>query len=178
MSSGIYFAYGSNINLDQMERRCPDAVPLRPVTLYGYELTFRGGGVATIMPKEGGKVPGLLWRITPECEQSLDHYEGFPSLYGKESVVVKDGRNTGYRAMVYVMTPRYARVPAEPSKGYFDGIRQGYLQNGIPTEPLTSALKRVREEARVYDEQQPWRGFTPWTPKAPARKPKHKNMHR
>ena len=42
----LYFAYGSNINLTQMEYRCPDATPLVPVMLHGYELTFRGGGVA------------------------------------------------------------------------------------------------------------------------------------
>lgn len=41
----LYFAYGSNINLTQMEYRCPDATPLMPVMLHGYELTFRGGGV-------------------------------------------------------------------------------------------------------------------------------------
>ncbi len=38
----LYFAYGSNINLDQMAQRCPDAQVVGPVTLENYELLFRG----------------------------------------------------------------------------------------------------------------------------------------
>ncbi len=90
MEQRLYFAYGSNINLDQMKRRCPGAVPIMPVVLNNYELSFRGmGGVATILPKEGAKVHGLLWDLTPACEHSLDRYEGYPRLYGKETVTVK-----------------------------------------------------------------------------------------
>ena len=51
----LYFAYGSNINLDQMAQRCPDAQVVGPVTLENYELLFRGNlrgaGVATIAPR-------------------------------------------------------------------------------------------------------------------------------
>ena len=56
----LYFAYGSNINLDQMAQRCPDAQVVGPVTLENYELLFRGNlrgaGVATIAPREGSTV--------------------------------------------------------------------------------------------------------------------------
>lgn len=38
----LYFAYGSNINLDQMDMRCPDARVVGTVVLEGYELLFRG----------------------------------------------------------------------------------------------------------------------------------------
>ena len=58
MADGLYFAYGSNINLDQMEYRCPDASVVGPVVLDNYELLFRSSGVATIAPKEGGRVHG------------------------------------------------------------------------------------------------------------------------
>ena len=57
MEETLYFAYGSNINLDQMAYRCPAAQVVGPVVLEGYELLFRGNasgnGVATIKPKEG-----------------------------------------------------------------------------------------------------------------------------
>jgi hypothetical protein len=65
----LYFAYGSNINLDQMARRCPEATVVEPVTLENYELLFRGNGggcgVATISPKEDSTVHGLLCRYLP-----------------------------------------------------------------------------------------------------------------
>ena len=77
MENTLYFAYGSNINLGQMEYRCPDASVVGPVTLENYELLFRRGGFATIAPKEGETVHGLLWSLTPECERSLNRYEGY-----------------------------------------------------------------------------------------------------
>ena len=88
----LYFAYGSNMNLNQMAFRCPDAEVVESVRLEGYRLAFRtnggGNGVATILPKEGSYVDGVLWRISERDEQHLDHYEGFPFLYGKEPVTV------------------------------------------------------------------------------------------
>ena len=63
MENTLYFAYGSNINLDQMAYRCPDASVVGPVTLENYELLFRRGGFATLAPTEGETVTGLLWSI-------------------------------------------------------------------------------------------------------------------
>ena len=44
MSGTLYFAYGSNINLNQMAVRCPDAKVVEPAVLENYELLFRGHG--------------------------------------------------------------------------------------------------------------------------------------
>ena len=140
--SGLYFAYGSNINLDQMSYRCPAAQVVGPVTLEGYELLFRGSGVATIGPKKGGKVHGLLWKITPDCERSLDRYEGYPYLYGKMPVAVKDQSGQEYTVMAYVMSKRYL-TPAIPPESYYQGILEGYRQNGLPV----AALKKARDHA-------------------------------
>lgn len=76
----LYFAYGSNLNLDQMARRCPDAEPVGRVRLDGYRLAFRrtGGGYLTILPDKGNHVDGLLWKVSAQDEQALNHYEGFP----------------------------------------------------------------------------------------------------
>ena len=83
MKESYYFAYGSNMNLDQMAYRCPAASVVEKVKLEGYRLTFcgrgKGCGVATILPEEGSRVEGVLWKITPECEKSLDFYEGTSS---------------------------------------------------------------------------------------------------
>lgn len=66
MSERLYFAYGSNINLNQMARRCPGAEVIGPATLNGYRLAFRAqSGVATIIPAPTKQVKGLLWRLTP-----------------------------------------------------------------------------------------------------------------
>ena len=87
----IYLAYGSNINLEQMARRCPTAKVLESKMLQGHELEFRG--VATIVPKKGAEVPVLIWEIGERDEIALDRYEGFPSLYRKEIFEMKVGGN-------------------------------------------------------------------------------------
>jgi len=112
----LYFAYGSNINLEQMAYRCPGAKVFGPAALEGYELLFRGNssrgyGVATIAPKEGSRVEGLLWRITPANERSLDIYEGYPSFYEKETVSVKTPNGQSFAVMAYVMTNERLRAP-------------------------------------------------------------------
>lgn len=151
MEEKLYFAYGSNINLEQMSYRCPAAQVVGPVTLEGYELLFRGNaggwGVATIAPCEGSTVHGLLWEITPECERSLDRYEGYPSFYGKEPVTVRDKGGQEIAVMAYVMTGcDLWWAPAPPTPNYYGGIRDGYRQNGLPLAPLKKALEHVQDE--------------------------------
>ena len=149
MGEKLYFAYGSNINLDQMAHRCPDATPVGPVMLENYKLLFRGmtnhGGVATIHPKHGSYVYGLMWKLTPECEKSLDHYEGYPHLYRKEQVTVFDAKGQEVPVMVYIMNDRY-RSPSIPSDAYYLGIREGYRQNRLPVKHLEKALDYVHAE--------------------------------
>ena len=87
MKTQIYVAYGSNMNVEQMKRRCPNAKPIGKYILGDYKLEFRG--VANIIKCKGKKVPVALWEITEECEKSLDIYEGYPRLYRKEYVKVE-----------------------------------------------------------------------------------------
>ena len=141
----IYAAYGSNMNLVQMKKRCPKAQVIGKGELRGYKLTFRGAGYANVEVSDHGSVPIVLWEITTECERALDRYEGFPRLYTKElvSIATVDGEKT---AMLYVMTKQYQDMPALPSEHYFEIIRQGYQDNEINTGSLMKALKFTRDE--------------------------------
>ena len=147
----LYFAYGSNINLEQMAYRCPDATVVGPVALENYELLFRRGGFATIAPSEGGKVHGLLWSITPDCERSLDRYEGYPRFYDKRMVTVRDGEGRSLSVMAYIMDERF-REPMLPSATYYNGILEGYQRNGLPVAALKKAWDHaVREVHQETD---------------------------
>ena len=44
MAERLYFAYGSNINLEQMAVRCPAAQVVGPAVLDGYELCSAATG--------------------------------------------------------------------------------------------------------------------------------------
>ena len=101
-----YIAYGSNLNLGQMARRCPTARVIGKGEIKDHELLFRGGSlsaVATVEPKAGSSVPVLIWEISPRDEFNLDRYEGYPRLYGKEMLEVElDGKRE--KMMAYTMT--------------------------------------------------------------------------
>lgn len=75
----LYLAYGSNLHLLQMARRCPTAKVFGTALLNGYRMLFRGngwGGVATVERDAESSVPVLLWEIQPADEAALDRYEG------------------------------------------------------------------------------------------------------
>ena len=151
-NSSYYFAYGSNINLDQMAHRCPDASVVGPVTLQNYELLFRRGGFATIAPKEGETVTGLLWSITPWCEQSLDRYEGYPRFYDKRMVTVRDSEGRSLSVMAYIMDERF-KEPMLPTTGYYNGILEGYRCSGLPAAALKEAWDHAVEEVHAETER-------------------------
>ena len=145
MGDRLYFAYGSNINLDQMAVRCPAAQVVGPVVLDGYELLFRGGrmgAVATVEPKEGSSVPVLLWKIREQDEAALDRYEGYPGFYGKQMMEV-DLNGKKVSAMVYVMTPGYEF--GVPSDRYADTILKGYEEAGFDLQILEDAIDHAYE---------------------------------
>ncbi len=136
----IYLAYGSNMNIKQMEERCPAARLLGTAVLEDWRLMFRRRRrpVATIEPERGCRVPVVLWEITPECEESLDVYEGFPVLYVKKDVqLLFDGKQV--TAMAYVMAPGHEL--GVPHDDYYRTILEGYRDNGLDPAPLDEAVR-------------------------------------
>ena len=138
--SKIYLAYGSNMNLEQMKYRCPNAVLLGTAVIENWRLMFRRKHrpVATIEKKAGCSVPVVLWEITEECEDSLDVYEGFPILYTKVDVPVEFNGKL-LNAMAYVMTPGHEL--GRPHSDYYNTILQGYRDNNIDPAPLDEAVR-------------------------------------
>jgi gamma-glutamylcyclotransferase (GGCT)/AIG2-like uncharacterized protein YtfP len=141
----LYFAYGSNMNKQQMKSRCPNARPIGAMKLDDYVLVFRG--VADIVPSPGDKVSGAVWRLTDACEAALDRYEGFrpndpaDGMYRKETIALEPfnaGGEIHTELMFYVMNST-GIMP--PSHSYFAGIRDGYKDFGLSTRPLLAALK-------------------------------------
>lgn len=140
--SKLYVAYGSNLNLTQMARRCPSAGIYGVGQLNNWELVYRGSMVnshATIRRKQGAYVPVLLWSIEPDDERRLDVYEGYPIYYYKRTVMVDIGSRKK-KAMVYIMDPR--NKPGTPSPTYVDTIRQGYIDNNLDLHKFEESLER------------------------------------
>ena len=133
----LYFAYGANTNIDSMAMRCPKSVKISAIELPHWRLVFKS--VADIEVSPNKKVHGVLWKITDECEKSLDYFEGYPHLYRKEyfNVSIDGDIET---VMFYKMNRKEYN---EPSKYYFELIEEGYIQNQIPTDLLWGALREL-----------------------------------
>ena len=138
-----YIAYGSNLNIRQMEHRCPDAKIVGSTELPGYRLAFRGhrAGVLTIEPDPDGVVPVGIWAISSEDEFSLDIYEGFPRLYRKETFTVSlNGKSI--KAIVYIMNE--GRPISRPSGYYLQTVLDGYDDFGFDIPGLLEANERAK----------------------------------
>lgn len=137
----LYVAYGSNLHLEQMAHRCPDAKPFGTGVLKNYSLTFwgnaRGNGVATVLPGADTDVPVVLWEISAADEKNLDRYEGFPYLYRKENIDVLMDDGSTATGMIYLMNHGQ---PTHPSDYYYNVIASGYRSFGFDTDFLDDAV--------------------------------------
>lgn len=134
----LYAAYGSNLNIDQMLARCPDATIAGVGYILNYRLVFRN--VADIEPAPGFRVPVGLWHISEDDEQSLDAYEGAPTLYRQQAFLV-----LFEEAIVFAMAYQMNREGySPPSDRYLQTIRKGYQDFGLMRYYLDTAVSASR----------------------------------
>jgi cation transport regulator ChaC len=120
----LVFAYGSNMDAEQMKRRCPDSKDeLCPLVAKaeGWKLCFpryserRRGGVGSIIRAPGETVWGVVYRIVShEDLVSLDRAEGiFTNAYHREWLTVKGGNGQELKTWTYFAVPQ-----DDPPKDY------------------------------------------------------------
>jgi gamma-glutamylcyclotransferase (GGCT)/AIG2-like uncharacterized protein YtfP len=113
-----------------MRERCPAAIPLHTFILDDWKLVF--SGVASIVPRSGDFVPGVLWYITKECEESLDVFEGYPHYYHKVVLRIDDREVMFYR--------KNNEELQDPHNAYLQVIREGYSDWQLDPIYLQQAL--------------------------------------
>lgn len=137
----LYVAYGSNLHLAQMARRCPDAKAYGSGAIKNYRLAFYN--VASILPSPGTAVPVGVWEISAQDEKKLDRYEGFPHLYRKENIEVVMNNGETVTAMVYIMNRD--GTESYPSESYYNIIYSGYRSFGLDTDYLVGTVNNIRQ---------------------------------
>ncbi|HVP39071.1 MAG TPA: gamma-glutamylcyclotransferase family protein [Candidatus Saccharimonadales bacterium] len=154
----LYFAYGSNLDWAQMQRRCPDAQFRCVAKLPDHRLIFprtsdrwQGGGVASVTPDSGQVVWGVVYEITPADLDSLDGFEGCQpgasdNNYNRETIRVYDrGRmKKPLDVQVYRAVPQGQHFA--PSAAYMKALLDGADHWKLP-ELYIEDLKRI-ETAR------------------------------
>jgi gamma-glutamylcyclotransferase (GGCT)/AIG2-like uncharacterized protein YtfP len=129
----VYFAYGSNLDIEQMSERCPDAQRIGAAALDGWRFEIGGRGYATIRSDDSATVWGGLWTLTTPDEAALDVCEGVRSgTYRKEILTVElDG--SPLKVLVYVEN---SSDVGRPTPQYLDRILRGADQFGLPPEHI------------------------------------------
>jgi gamma-glutamylcyclotransferase (GGCT)/AIG2-like uncharacterized protein YtfP len=98
----LYFAYGANMDLAGMARRCPRSKPLGAAKLARHRLAIMREGYLTIVRDGRSEVHGLLWELSLSDVGALDRFEETDAgLYAKivQPVVAAGGPK---RALIYV----------------------------------------------------------------------------
>jgi len=149
-----YFAYGSNLNLVDLESWCqrmgrPPALMVQagvPAFLPDHELVFdylspsRKGGVLDLRSSVGRIVPGALFDVTEEDLRTLDLKEGVPLIYHRveKRVLLGDGREVQARA--YEVAPAYRLPPpVAPADAYVAIVAAGLAAFGHDDRMLRAA---------------------------------------
>jgi gamma-glutamylcyclotransferase (GGCT)/AIG2-like uncharacterized protein YtfP len=125
-----YFAYGSNMDEDQMEYRCPGARLLHKVTIPDYTFRIDSRGVASIIPKRGAKVTGLLWEINKYHILSLDRFEGIKGRYYRRVAVPLEHEGRTITAIAYLSNSNCDRQYT-PKPGYMEKIIKAAKVHGF-----------------------------------------------
>jgi gamma-glutamylcyclotransferase (GGCT)/AIG2-like uncharacterized protein YtfP len=171
------FAYGSNVDQDQMRSRCPSARLVGVATLRGHAMAFAGysasrcGPVATVFKCDALDVPGALYSITHDDLARLDRFEGVPWMYTRTSAwVIANGKRR--RAEIYrLRSEQFARGLGTPSPAYLGLIVRAYHGLGLSKESLSIAIGLAARVKRTQPREAPLTSRTPdptygsrWTP--------------
>lgn len=128
-----YIAYGSNLSVEQMAHRCPEAKIVGTTVLKNWKLVFKH--YADIEPCKGSEVPVLIWEISEVDEKRLDKYEGVhKSSYTKKYLP---------EGMVYIMAKK--RKIEVPTQEYLGKIESGYDKFGFDKEILNKAVNEAQK---------------------------------
>lgn len=144
-----YFAFGSNVDLDRIRKRCPSAQSLTTGKLEDYKLVFnmmgnkeegKGGGIANIEESIGDYVLGALYRIDKQELQELNVLEQSMN-YSVETMDIIVTEDYSIDATVYISHEKSSERYA-PTKSYRNFIIKGMESNKFPDD-YQSEVKRM-----------------------------------
>jgi gamma-glutamylcyclotransferase len=86
----MYFAYGSNLQMKQMAKRCPESRLIGSATLHSYRWQINERGYANVVADSQSSVEGICYLLSDKDEARLDRSEGVHTgAYEKEELHVE-----------------------------------------------------------------------------------------
>ena len=145
----LYFAYGSNMDVEAMAQRCPRSKPLGPARLARFRFFIMESGWASVVPDPRREVHGVLWDLALADVRVLDTYEDIRSgLYKKIMQPVLRGQGASARALVYVGG---SNKPGPAQPGYMEEVLAAARHWNFPDAYLRELQAFVPQSARGKD---------------------------
>lgn len=154
----LYFAYGSNMDWNQIRERCPSASFVGIAMLRDHRLAFtrksqkRNCGVADAVVDPGHSIWGVVYEVDDRDVGGLDASEGYSPGRGnndyrrEERHVFPDGDGTKPLAVaVYFATPD--SNPPLPNQAYKDQILAGARWWHLPKVYTSQVLETIEVAA-------------------------------
>jgi len=145
MTDTWYFAYGSNLLIDQKQWRTGTIRRATRCRLPGYRFALNkraqsGDGVyANIVPDESQIVWGVAYLCDDEAISELDGYEGVSGgHYRHYQVEVVTDAGDVLQAMTYVAGDDHVGDEGRPRADYLDTVLAGAYQHGLPEEYIAT----------------------------------------
>jgi gamma-glutamylcyclotransferase len=151
----LYFAYGSNLDPQQLHRRCPSARFVAVAKLPGHRLAFtryakdRGCGTCDGVPEPGQDIWGVVFEISEEDLGRMDVSEGYvlrrpltENAYIREQrEVYRDGKQEQPIVVWLYFANRQANPPL-PNAAYKKQLVEGASYWRLP-EAYQAQLRRI-----------------------------------
>jgi len=125
-----YFAYGSDLWLQQMKARCPDHRIMGSGILTGYRWIITSRGYASVVRSVSDLVFGVVYALSEADQERLDVCEEiWEGSYRKELLPVETERGK-LSCLVYVDP---LQEEGTPKKEYVERIKNGIRDARLPS---------------------------------------------
>lgn len=150
----LHFAYGSNMSRAVMRKHAPHAKSVGVAALANHRFVITSDGYASVEPRRGETVFGVLWQLSPRDRATLDAWENIAGgLYRAATLPVQQaGRRRN--ALIYLARPCGS---GRPKAGYMEiviaaalewQLPQAYIEAlrlWLPKRPAAAGPRRLEE---------------------------------
>lgn len=152
-----HFAYGSNMNVEQIRKRCsvPRAVAVAKladhrVAFFGYSGVW-DGAMETVIAAPGREVWGVVYALNFADRESLDAWQDVridgTGAYFHYPAEVTDTKGRVHSVLFYKKD--ILGDPQKPSREYLDFIVQGAIEHGLPAAYI-EGLRQIESKKADY----------------------------
>jgi gamma-glutamylcyclotransferase len=160
----FYFAYGSNMNMEQLRSRGVKPLSVIVAKLPDHRISFHGysrtwdGAVETVVRDPGREVWGVIYDLTLADGDRLDTWQDV-RLDGTGTYFLFPAKvidTQGETRTVLLYKKDVLRTEEKPSREYLDFIIRGALERGLPSDYI-AGLRQTETKEAEYEVPRPER---------------------